>query len=166
MENEVWLPVKNYEGFYEVSSHGNVRRVGNSVPRKPVYANGYQRVELSKNGKRKMYLVHRLVAEAFLINSEGHSYVNHIDEDKTNNHVSNLEWCTRKQNNNHGTRNQRIAETLSIPVIGTDAFGDQWYYESAKEAERRGFNSAHIAACCKGKRNTHKGYTWRYADGR
>jgi hypothetical protein len=80
------------------------------TPRKITH--GYLSVMLYKNGKPKNYKIHRLVAQAFLSNPEGLPEVNHKDEDKTNNHVNNLEWCTHKYNSRYGTRPRRIKESL------------------------------------------------------
>lgn len=122
---EEWRPVVGYEGLYEVSNTGQVR----SFDRYVKYSNGrihlhkgkvlspsirtdgYLVVVLSCNGKHKMCLVHRLVTEAFIPNTDNLPQVNHKDEDKTNNSVENLEWCDNKYNMNYGTRKRRVIET-------------------------------------------------------
>ena len=186
---ETWRPVVGYEGLYEVSDFGEVRSLdrwrGNGKGyfqetrvKKPVkQANGYLYVGLYKDGKPKMYRVHRLVAQAFIENPYNLPEVNHIDEDKTNNVVSNLEWCDRKYNINHGTGHQRsaeaqrgvkrsyVAEALGKKVIQMTldgVFVKEW--ESTKECGRNGFNQSHVCDCCNGKRKTHKGYRWVYAE--
>ena len=124
---ELWLPVKDYEGLYEVSNMGNVRsvarvetfsRIGKETHRikagrilKPVIRDEYLGVCLSKGKTRKCYLIHRLVAEAFLINPMNYPQVNHKDEDKYNNKAENLEWCTALYNNNYGRRNENISKS-------------------------------------------------------
>lgn len=122
---EQWKPILGYEGLYEVSSLGRVR----SLPRwhntritgyidkgrmlKPRFDSyGYQMVMLCKNKIQKNYLIHKLVAKAFIDNPNNYDSINHKDEDKTNNCVDNLEWCTRYYNNNYGTRNKRMSETI------------------------------------------------------
>lgn len=106
-EGEIWKDAKGYPG-YEISSYGRVRNIKTGQILIPeINDSGYERIKLhGKNVK-----VHRLVAEAFIPNPHGYKQVNHINEIKTWNTVSNLEWCTAKHNINHGTGNQRRAET-------------------------------------------------------
>lgn len=103
MDNIIWKPVVGYEGVYEVSNTGLVRRVlkyNYSYPRilKPIECNGYYKVTLSKKNVKKQKSIHRIVAEAFLPNTDGLEMVNHKDENGHNNNVNNLEWCTRAYN--------------------------------------------------------------------
>ena len=152
--------------------HGDIRELKQSVNNRE-----YFQVNLSKNGKIYKKLVHRLVAQAFIPNPDNKIQVNHIDEDKTNNCVSNLEWVTAKENCNHGTRNERMSKSLSDgrmkgtnnpmarAVVGFKIDGcDIKYYKYINECKKDGFNESHIAGCCKGKRKSHGGYTWFYAD--
>lgn len=116
MENEVWKDVAGYEGLYQVSNLGRVRRFyknGKEHQLKPQPCGfGYRFVILCKNGIRKQLLLHRLVAMAFIPNPGKLPEVNHKDEIKTNNCVDNLEWCARKYNINYGTCRQRISEAM------------------------------------------------------
>ena len=125
---------------------------------------GYQRVCLLNNeGKIKKYLVHRVVYEAVTGNPipEG-LQVNHIDEDKTNNHITNLNLMTCKQNNNYGTRTERAAKAHNKQV-GAYRNGELvMTFQSTMEAKRNGFSQSGISECCNGKRKTHKGYEWKY----
>ncbi len=89
----------------------NYRGSGEPKLLKQGNVNGYKRINLYKNGKMKHYLVHRLVAIAFLPNPNGYKEVNHIDENKANNMISNLEWCSSKYNVNYGTRNERASKS-------------------------------------------------------
>ena len=104
MENLIWKPVVGYEGLYEVSNTGLIKSLNCYNLKTPhllslcFNANGYLKVGLSKNNKTKQMLVHRIVAEAFIPNPDNLEMVNHRDEDKTNNNVNNLEWCTRSYN--------------------------------------------------------------------
>ena len=122
---EEWRPIEGYEGLYEVSNTGRVRSVdryiknGHSSYRlhkgkvisllKGEY--GYIQVNLYYNGKNYKKYVHRLVAQAFIPNPDNLPQINHKDEDKTNNRVDNLEWCTAKYNINYGTRKDKVRET-------------------------------------------------------
>jgi hypothetical protein len=97
---ELWLPIKGYEGLYEVSNTGFVRSIKSDKVLKMENKNGYFSVNLYKNGQVHKY-VHRLVAQTFIDNPNNHQEVNHIDCNKHNNRVDNLEWCDRKQNLKH-----------------------------------------------------------------
>lgn len=101
-----WLPIKGYEGLYEVSNWGQVRRNGKVLSID--WSNrGYGAVELSKNNIGKRHQIHRLVAETFLPRKDGQDYVNHIDFNPKNNWMGNLEWCTQSENNQHSIDNGR-----------------------------------------------------------
>ena len=176
MDNqEIWCDVKGYEGLYQVSNLGRVkslarvnslgRRVNEKILRPQKNGLGYLFVYLCKGGSRKMYTVHRLVLMTFSPVADSHELqVNHIDENKENNHLSNLEWTTHKDNQNHGTRNKRISEKKSIPIAQLTLGGklvNVW--KSSHDAEREGgYNQGNIINCCKGKLKTHKGYRWQY----
>ena len=126
MIEEIWRPIEGYEGFYEVSNMGFIRSldrfVSNGSDHKRLRkgkiikmwpnSKGYMRCQLSYNNDKKFYLVHRLVAEAFIPKVNGLSEINHKDEDKTNNIVDNLEWCDRKYNNNYGNRLKKVIDTI------------------------------------------------------
>lgn len=117
---EEWRPVVGYEGLYEVSNTGQVRSLDkyDSINRfyegriLKLFADrlGYLRVQLYSNSKRKSFLVHRLVAQAFIPNPDNLPQVNHRDEDPSNDNVENLEWCDGKYNVNYGTRIDRIRD--------------------------------------------------------
>lgn len=120
---EEWREIEGYEGLYSVSDMGRVRKNISGRILKPRNLNGYQRVALyGKVGEPKGcrptdYFIHRLVADAFIDNPENKPQINHINEDKSNNIVSNLEWCTALENSNHGTRTQRIAQANKKAII-------------------------------------------------
>ena len=166
MKKELWKDIKNYEGHYQVSNFGRVKSIkfGKEIILKPVTdRHGYLIVGLWKNNKQKTYKVHRLVMEAFIPNTDNLPCVNHKDEDKTNNNVENLEWCTYTYNNNYGTRIERISKRRSKTVLQYDLEGNfirEW--ESSAECGRNGFNQGHVAACCQGKLKKHKDSIWRY----
>ena len=122
---EIWKDVPGYEGIYVVSSFGRVRSlqrtrkgsygsimvVNERILNHKIDKDGYHIVTLSKEGKTKCIGVHRLVAQAFLPNPDNLPQINHKNEDKSNNFVDNLEWCTVKYNNTYGTRIERGLET-------------------------------------------------------
>lgn len=109
---EEWKNIIGYEGLYEVSNKGNVRNVRrNKLLKLSKDYYGYIRVSLSKNGIQTGLKVHRLVAQAFIPNPNNLPQVNHRNEDKTDNSVENLEWCTAKYNNNYGHRTENIVNT-------------------------------------------------------
>ena len=93
--------IKEYEGIYSIDTDGNVYNSKNEKKKWKINSNGYARVELHKNGNRKQFRVHRLVAEAYLPNPNNYKQVNHKDLNKLNNSVDNLEWCSQNQNIKH-----------------------------------------------------------------
>ena len=119
-EREEWKPVPGYEGLYEVSNMGRVKslcagRWKTTMMRKPVPdKNGYQTVNLKKNGKYVNVKIHRLVAEAFIANPNNLPMVNHIDENKANNLHTNLEWCDAKYNNNYGSKPSKFMKRIAM----------------------------------------------------
>ena len=110
---EEWKDIKGYEGIYQISNKGRVKSLKFNkenilIPAK--HNRGYLFINLCKNGKVKKYLIHRLVAEAFLPNPDNLPQVNHKDENKLNNNVENLEWCSNKYNVNYGSRNEKASK--------------------------------------------------------
>lgn len=181
-EDEEWRPVVGFEKYYDISNYGRVRskrektRIKdkeNRIMCQKTDNKGYQRVNLNADGKFKACLVSRLVAEAFIPNPDGYPLVGHDDDDKQNNHVSNLYWTHPAENLSHnGLRENlmekrankmpKIIEAISNPVIGTNIeTGEDIRFSSMQEAKRNGFDSGKISLCCAGKRKTHKGYEWR-----
>ncbi|MDL2254308.1 HNH endonuclease [Ruminococcaceae bacterium OttesenSCG-928-I18] len=173
---EIWRDVADYEGLYRVSNLGNVIRLKSqwnpgtgkySRPERVVTQRknnkGYFMVDLWKNNCRQQCLVHRLVAQAFVDNPEHCNIVNHIDENKTNNCASNLEWCTQKHNMNHGTCPVRIGRANGKPVAKLDKSTGTILaiYQSAMAAERdTGIGNSRISECCLNRRKTAGGYCW------
>ena len=176
---EEWRPVVGYEGLYEVSNMGRVKSLERTVWNGKGYfktserilkpgkdKGGYLQVCLCKDGKDKWCAVHRLVATAFLPNLDNLPQVNHIDENKENNCVQNLEWCSRSYNVNYGVGNKKRAEKLSKPIFGIDRItGLIVEFPSTMEAERTlGISKGNICECCKGKRKSAGNFYWYYAD--
>jgi hypothetical protein len=162
--NEVWKPIAGYEGLYEVSSFGRIRSVVNGLLLTPDEARGYLRVTLFRNGVRNRQPIHRLVAQAFIPNPRGKPAINHKDEDKSNNRVDNLEWCTRSYNVNYGTRIARQRVKVSKAVVQYDMNGQAIaVYDSITLASQAvGISVQHIVACCKRKYPYAGGFVWRY----
>ena len=174
MTEEVWRDVKGYEGLYQVSNMGRVKSLGRKdrfgrvikerILEPAVTHNGYLRVGLHVDGKRKMLRVHRLVCEAFHENPDNKSEVNHVNEDKTDNRACNLEWSTRTENCNHGSRNERVAKALSKPIGQFSLDGKLIkVWQSACEARRQtGFDQGYVGAVARGKFKQAYGYIWKY----
>jgi len=142
MIRQIWIPIIDFENFYEVSEYGDIksipRTVGSRIRSTGVNTRylsekllihdenkqGYLRVTLAKNGVNKRFAVHRLVAMAFIPNPENKPAINHKDGNKKNNHYSNLEWCTNSENNKHahktGLNNGRLGKSkYSIAIQET-----------------------------------------------
>jgi len=186
--NEVWRPVEDYEGLYEISNYGNVKSLSRKVfvtnkynaksTRKikskiliKQYIGTYYVVSLCKNGKYKQHYIHRLVATSFLENKNNYNYINHKDENKLNNFVDNLEWCTQKYNCNYGNRNKIVSEKKkNKPIknfkrVGQFDFDNNLIkeykniFEAYKETNK---NMTDIKKCCEGKRKKAGNYIWKY----
>lgn len=170
MNREIWKDIEGYKGLYQVSNKGrvksmNYRGIGREGILKPVInSRGYCQVIVYVNSNRTHKLIHRLVAEAFIPNPNNLPQVNHIDECKLNNHISNLEWCTAEQNMNHGTRNERAATGRSKPVIQYDMNGGRVarYNSTAESARLTGIGQGSIYLCCTGKFKSAGGFVWRF----
>lgn len=153
-----------------VGNDGSVKRVNKRTGRNyVVYGtkgnDGYMSVLIN----HKSYKVHRIVAQMFIPNLEGKPEVNHIDEDKSNNDVSNLNWMTAKENSNWGTRKEKISRHFkngptSKKIGRYDLTTDELLevYPSISETKRQGYNSANIAKVLKGTRNKCGGFFWKY----
>lgn len=158
---ELWKDVIGYEEYYQISTLGRIRNKIENRILKPSKSGGYYHISL-RYGKKKECLIHRLVAEAFIDNPFNFRCVNHKDENKLNNNVDNLEWCTVRYNSSYGKcelmRNQR--------VIQYDLSGNALkIWESIKEAsETLNISREGISACCRNKRKTAGGYAWTYAN--
>lgn len=178
---EQWRDVLGYETLYQVSSTGRIRRNGR-IKSQQIDKGGYCTVWFSKNSKQKNLKVHRLVAEAFIPNPECKRTVNHIDGNKRNNCVENLEWATHSENIIHanvtGLRTVTEAQRKAASENGKKTCDKNRRRKAVlcyKDGIVREFESAHagarfasgsaspIVACCKGKKKSYKGYEWRYA---
>ena len=173
-----WRPVKGYEGLYIVSNMGEVRSLPRMVAmnykgketmayrpgvllKQCVSNSGYKQVHLYKDGVGKPILVHRLVAMTFIPNPWDLPQVNHKDENRLNNRVENLEWCSAKYNGSYGERPSKYMRKVSQYTISGVKVAT---YDSLADAARAvGCHYTHITHCCTGgKDKTAKGFIWRY----
>lgn len=197
MVKEVWRDIKGYEGYYKVSNLGNVKSVDRVINNGGVKytakgkllklqhnGHGYYQVSLSKKGKRKSYKVHRLVAEAFIPNTRKLNHINHIDGNKLNNNVTNLEWVTQQENNQHAwdkglnkntakqreTAKQWCKENRDKMVKGMQrvrvkCLNNGKVYNSITEAsEDLGIEGKYISRVALGQRNHTFGYKFERLD--
>ena len=178
---EIWKDYKDYEGLYQASNLGRLRSLDRWVKSKSGSVRfckgkilklctdkyGYLKVGLWKNNKVKTYYVHHLVAEVFLPNPNNYKEVNHKDEDKTNNSVENLEWCSAKYNSNYGTRNERMSKSLTNNIYTSrkvDVYDlDMNFIEtlpSSKECGRKyKVHHSNVRNCCNGGKWSDKTHT-------
>ena len=177
MKNEIWVNVKNYPN-YQVSNFGEVKSlqrqrilgknkfIQNERILKQHIINGYAYVYLTKNSKTKGFRVHRLVAENFIDNPNNYPCINHKDENKLNNRVDNLEWCTNKYNNNYGSFKKKIANSRYKKINQYDL--DNNYiktWDSLKQAsEKLNIIETSISKCLNGVRKKAGNYIWRFVD--
>lgn len=185
---EVWKPIEGYEGLYEVSNTGRVRRlrfINNHTNKAKVFdikpknnGHGYLKVFLYKGGKSRQKLVHRLVAEAFIEKQDGKRFVNHKDGNKHNNSADNLEWCSRSENMLHayetglahaplkGKFGKDSPKAIPVSMFSKDGKLLATFGSLIDAAAFVGVQkSCHICSCCKGKLKSAYGYVWRYANG-
>lgn len=178
---EIWKDIKDYEGLYQVSNLGRVKSLGRLVNGsnqygvkfqyfkkdkilKPVLDNwGYLRISLYKNTRKIAKRIHILVAEAFLDNQNNYSIINHINGDKTDNRVENLERCTQSHNVQESYRlGLQIPTGRAVNQYDLDGhFIKTW--DTIREPSLL-YNNSHISDCCRNNRKTAGGYIWRYAE--
>lgn len=155
--------IKGYEGLYAITSCGKVWSYRNNRFLCPIYnEQGYLLVDLCKDGEKKRTRIHRLVAEAYIPNPDNLPEVNHKDEVKSNNCVSNLEWCNTKYNSNYGTAKQRTAKKLGKTVYCVEL--DKIFISQSDAARELGICLSQISSVCNGKRETAKGYHFLFCN--
>lgn len=171
---ELWKDIPNFEGLYQVSNLGKVKSFRRS-PKfgcQPEYIlnpstseNGYANVTLYDGKSRHKFLVHRLVANSFIPNPDNLPQINHKDENRLNNRVDNLEWCTAEYNNAYGTAKFRMIDTKSRPIEQLTVDGQVLaVYRSTRIAsELLGINRGTLKSAIS-KQSQCNGYYWRYSD--
>lgn len=182
MINEVWKPIEGTEGLYEVSNTGKIRSLNYRMTGKvheidqQLDHKGYLRVRVKNKGFPHItFKVHREVARAFIPNNEGKKQVNHINGDKTDNRVENLEWVSLQENAAHAMENglwennlraiRESNERKKVPIIATNIeTGKQLYFSSMSDAERA-LGTKHINAVIRGERKQAAGFRFEYAKG-
>ena len=171
--DEIWKPIEKYPG-YEVSNLGRIKsykqdKVNGKIMKPYACTKGYLQIDISLDGrkrKNRVHLaVHRLVAIAFLPNPDDLPEVNHKDENKTNNCVDNLEWCTAKYNNNYGTHKERVAQKHRCSIYSIDKEGNIEHFSGVREATRiitngKSSASSFISNVLNGKRKTAYDRQW------
>ena len=167
---EYWKDIKGYEGLYQVSNLGRIRKDNKII--NPWVQFGYKIVGLWKNNKCQKLRVHRLVAEAFILNPNNYTQVNHKDEDKSNNSVENLEWCTQGYNNSYGNRTRKMLETYKnrhtsnaekeVIQMSSDGTVLRTYKSMSEAARISGVSLGNLSNLCNNKshRKTLGGYKW------
>lgn len=164
MENEVWMKIKETSYHYEISNLGNVRN-SNTLKLLKTKDNScgykYVGIRINKRKNKTMFFIHRLMALYFIENPNNYPCVNHIDGNKKNNSIDNLEWCTKSYNTLHAVKIGLI-KTKKINQYDKDnTFIKTW--KSISEAQKY-YKNNHICECCKGKRKTASGYIWKYVN--
>lgn len=176
-KEEVWKSIKGYEDLYEISNYGRVKSLARlrkskngslykskeKILKPQTLTKGYLGVRLYKDNKGETLKIHRLVYETFIGQIPKGYDVNHIDEDKTNNCVWNLNLMTKEENNAYGTRNKRIIEKCGKQVIQYTLEGQfVAEYPSIREAERQtGIKHQNISKCCYGDVKSAGGFIWK-----
>lgn len=192
---EIWKDIKNYEGLYQVSNLGRVKslnricydsvrkynkKIFKRILKQAIAKPGYYTINLTKNGKQQTYRIHRLVAETFIPNPYNYPIINHIDGNKLNNNINNLEWCTYKHNskeakklgllkssiNNlkrwngkYGKEHNRSKKVYQIDINTNEII--QMFYGIAEASRVTGINATNISACCNHSIKHKNGTSWQ-----
>ena len=172
---ETFVDIKGYEGLYKVSDKGQIlslnykgKGVEKILSNKPNAGNKYWAITLVKDGIQKTFMVHRLVAEAFIPNPNNLPQINHKDENGKNNDVSNLEWCSRSYNMNYGTRAEKQSKKVKKAVIQLSMDGNfirEWEGGCDAEEYYNKRTAQNIGRCCRGIIKSAYGYKWKFKDG-
>lgn len=170
-----WKEVPGTDGYYMASTDGVIvstdyRHTKKVKPLSIAHQHGYAIVHLKHGTKFGNFKVHRIIAETFIPNPDNLPFINHKDENKLNNNVSNLEWCTSKYNANYGTRNERISKAnsqknvWSKAVIKIDADGTKTFYPSQiAAAKANGVHQGDVSNCCHKRQKAINGIKFEFA---
>lgn len=182
MPGEVWKDIPGWEGYYQASTLGRVKSLSRPAKcqgghmkmlrervmsqKTPKTKERYITIPLSRDGTVTRMMVHLLVAKTFLNNPYNKPHVDHIDANRHNNIVTNLQWVTPKENSNNpiSIRNMRHSSPRSNPIVCVYPNGDEVQFDSLHEAQRAGFNRRIIQLCLRGGNRKNKGCSFRYAD--
>ncbi len=162
---EIWKDVKGYEGLYKVSNFGNVKTIKNNKILKINTTGEYGYVALYRDRKKTIKKIHRLVAENFIENPNNYPCVNHKDENKWNNKVDNLEWCTQKYNCNYKNRNKKLSKSkcrFKIKQIDLNGKTIKIWQDIWELRNNTSYNTHVIRQCCQKRCKTSYGYKWEY----
>lgn len=161
----MWKDIQGYEGLYEANTNGSVRRKGSDNELTGfVNRDGYVILSFSKNGEVKKFRRNRIIASTFIPNPDNLPYVNHKDEIKTNDAVSNLEWCDAKYNANYGTGIQRSKEQKYKPVARISNNGEVVVYSSITLAAQENEVTVKLISQAVIRKTQCKGYDWALAE--
>ena len=165
---EIWknIILDKIEYNYDISNRGNIRNTQTNKLLKQSIRSQYYSVSLCKNNKKKTYNVHTLVAKMFIDNPNNCKVINHIDGNKLNNNVENLEWCTFKQNTAHALDNKLIKlHRKKVKQLSYDGTQLIKIYDSIRDAEKEtGISNKQISKVCRNKMLTAHGFRWEYVE--
>ena len=162
MEEEKWQPILGWER-YSISNYGRVKNnKTNKIKSTFINNSGYKCVQLYNNNLMKHFLIHRLVAEAFIPNPNNLSDVNHKNENKEDNTLDNLEWVSHKENCSYGERNKKAVIKNSRPIICIET-GEE-FLNATEIKKKYGYDNSLIHKCCKGQYNQSYGFHWKYKE--
>lgn len=165
----IWKTIKDYPS-YMVSDRGEIKSLNYNGTKKeqilrPIpNRKGYLRIGLYRDHKYKTILIHRLVAQAFIPNPDNKPQVNHIDGDKTNNAVSNLEWCTNQENQIHAYKTGLNTNEKAINQFDKRGNFIKTWRSISEASKSLNIDLAHIQHTCANKRPSAGGYVWRYKE--
>ena len=174
---EIWKDIPKFEGLYQASNFGRIKSLANKsnhkeekILKQRVDHKGYLQLTLYKNNKKINKKVHRLIAQTFISNYNNLPQINHIDGNKTNNNIDNLEWCNNSYNQLHANRMglnknriKRVKEVCNKPIIQLLNGVEINRYKSLREAsDKTGCSYKGISLCATGKTKSSGGYVWKY----